>query len=596
MHHSKEKLIRLRQEMKQNNIDAYIIPNNDPNLGEYIPHHWRIVEWLTGFTGSAAIVVVTKSFAGLWTDSRYFIQAEKQLKGSGFRLMKMNNPHDPSPGNWLVQNVKKGKIIGVDGRIVSISFLRHLKDLFGKKEVTFNIKSDLITGLWENRPLMPFSVAYDHSVDFSGKGRESKIAEVRYEMKLKGINWHLLCSTDDIMWLLNLRANDLQYSPLLISFAILKDDQVLLFTDENKIPVRLASEFDRLGIVILPYDEIYAVLSAIPSGSIIHLSPETTSALLFSSLRDDVDIIEDISIPAKLKAIKNETEIGNILNVMVKDGVALTRFFFWLESNIGKERITELSSAQKLNGLRLQQANCTGPSFSTIVACNEHGALPHYTPDGESDSEIKTGDILLVDSGGQYLDGTTDITRSVALGLPSPGQKTDFTLVLKGMIAIAMAKFPAGTRGGQIDVLARKALWENGLNFGHGTGHGVGFFLNVHEGPQSIGTVTGSGSMTVIEPGMLISDEPAIYREGEYGIRIENLVLCREDEETEFGKFLKFETVSLCYIDSTLIDKSLLDKSEIKWINDYHSMVYNKLSSLLSVDERSWLKEKTSRI
>ena len=597
MHRSREKLSRLRDSMKKRDIAVYIIPNTDPNLGEYIPQHWRIIEWLTGFTGSAANVIVTKSFAGLWTDSRYFVQAERQLYGSGFRLMKENVPSCPAFSGWLVSNIKKGKKIGVDGRLISISSLRHLKEKLKRKDVTFDIEADLISDLWENRPEMPDSIAFDHSVDFAGKGRETKIAEVRGHMKLLDVNYHLLTSADDIMWLLNIRANDVKYSPLLISFAILKNDQMLLFTDGEKIPVRLAAEFDRLGIVILPYEEVNSILSVIPSDTSILLAPGKTSASLFCSIPETIHIIEEIdTIPARLKTIKNGTEIKNIKNIMIKDGVALTKFFFWLEKNTGKIKITELSSAQKLLELRLQQTNCTGPSFSTITAFNEHGALPHYSADSESDCEIKEEGIFLVDSGGQYLDGTTDITRTVALGKPSVQQKADFTLALKGTIGIAMAYFPAGTRGYQIDVLARKALWENRLDYGHGTGHGVGFFLNVHEGPVSIGTSSAGDNKTSLEPGMLLSDEPAIYREGHYGFRTENLVLVVEDQKTEYGQFLKFETLSLCYIDNALIDKSLLTPDEIIWLNKYHSMVYEKIASFLSDNEKEWLAEKTQEI
>lgn len=596
MHHSKEKLSRLRDLMKQSKIDAYIIPNTDPNLGEYIPQHWRVVEWLTGFTGSAANVVVTKSFAGLWTDSRYFLQADRQLAGSGFRLMKVNVPPDPAFSDWLLSNIKRRKRIGIDGRLISISYLDSLKKTLSRKEVTFDIDTDLISILWENRPAMPDSLAFDHNVNFAGKARETKIAEVREQMKLRNVNYHLLTAVDDIMWLLNIRANDVKYSPLLISFAILTEDQVLLFTDENKIPLKLAAEFDRLGIVILPYDEVKSVLSAIPSDSSILLFSKKTSASIFCSIPETVFIIDDVSIPTRLKAIKNMTEIENIRNVMIKDGVALTKFFFWLEKNIGRTRITELSLEQKLLEIRLQQTNCTGPSFQAIIAFNEHGALPHYSADSESDIEIREDGILLVDSGGQYLDGTTDITRTIALGTPCSRQKTEFTLALKGTIGIALARFPEGTRGYQIDVLARKALWENGLDYGHGTGHGVGFFLNVHEGPQSIGTSSAEDHKTRLEPGMLLSDEPAIYREGHYGFRTENLVLVVEGEKTEYGQFLKFETLSLCYIDTALIDKSLLVPDEILWLNIYHSMVYEKLYSFLTDDERVWLAEKTQEI
>lgn len=580
--------------MKNRNIDAYIIPNNDPNLGEYLPDHWKIVQWLTGFKGSSANIVVTGTFAGLWTDSRYFIQAKQQLADSGFGLMKINSPQDPSTEEWLCSNLNNGQTVGVDGRLISISSMRTLESALTRKKVQFDLKADLISDLWENRPPMPESIAFDHPISYAGKGRELKIAEVRERMRLMEVDYHLLTSADDIMWLLNIRGNDVQYSPLLISFAILEHDQVLLFTGREKIPPVLFDDFDRNGITILPYEATADALESIPGGSSILITPETTSAYLFNSIKKGVHIIEDISIPAQFKAVKNKTEIRNVKQVMIRDGVALTKFFFWLENNTGVTEITELSCVNKLLELRLKQPNCLGSSFSTIAAFNEHSALPHYSPDNESNTIIKTGGILLIDSGGQYFGGTTDITRSVALGQPSLRQKIDFTLVLKGMINLATAKFPAGTRGVQLDVLARKALWDNGLNYGHGTGHGVGFFLSVHEGPQSIGT--GSGSMSEIKAGMLLSDEPGVYREGEYGFRTENLILCIDDEEPGSGRYLKFETLSLCYIDNNLIERTMLDDAEIKWVNDYHSMVYNKLAVFLTHEEQTWLKEKTGKI
>jgi len=586
-----EKLALLRAEMKEQNIDAYIIPSTDPHLGEYIPDHWRIIGWLTGFTGSAASVVVTESFAALWTDSRYFAQAEDQLRDSGFNLMRPVPPDKTDLIGWIAENIDTGSKIGLDGRIFSVEQTRKFEQSLGNKSAVFNFECDLIFGLWPDRPLMPDSPAFDHSTRFCGKDRSVKIVEVREQMRIRGVDYHLLTSVDDIMWLLNIRGNDIKYSPLLISFAIVGYDQIMLFTDTNKIPLKLSTEFDKLGIVVFSYEEIVSILSALQPDSKIIINAFTTSWTLFNSIPVGIKIIEDLSIPTCLKAVKNGVEIENIGKVMVKDGVVLTRFFYWLERNSGSEQLTELSLAEKLNVLRSEQENYLGPSFSTIVAFNEHGALPHYSASPESDFVIGTEGILLVDSGGQYLDGTTDITRTIAFGKPTTQQIRDFTYVMKGTINLSLAKFPAGTRGYQLDILAREALWEKGLNYGHGTGHGVGFCLNVHEGPQNIGQ--GSGSAIIIEPGMLISDEPAIYREGEYGIRIENLVLCYEDEETEFGRFLKFDTLSLCYIDKSLIDISLLDKKEIDWLNFYHAEVYDKLNLYLTAEEKIWLKDKT---
>jgi|WetSurMetagenome_2_1015567.scaffolds.fasta_scaffold04628_3 Xaa-Pro aminopeptidase len=596
MRESNNRLSVLRSLIKIDGIDAYIIPSTDPHLGENIPDYWRIVLWMTGFTGSSATVVVTETFAGLWTDSRYFIQAEHQLTGTGIVLVKPAFPDKTDFIDWLGNNIKPGGRIACDGRTLSIGNMRKITKALDGKNVMFDTECDLISVLWTDRPPMPLSVALDHSVEFCGKDRSLKIMEVREQMKKQSVDYHLLTSLDDIMWLLNIRGNDAKYSPLLTSFAIVNEQQVLLFVDESKISLKLATDFDKLDIVMLPYEEIDGMLSVIPNDSTILLTPETTSASLYKSILHGTKIIEDISIPTRLKAIKNKTEIENIGRVMVKDGVALTRFFFWLENNSGSVAMTEISLADKLNSLRSEQENYLGPSFSTIAAYNEHGALPHYSATPGTDSVIEAAGILLIDSGGQYLDGTTDITRTIAIGKPSAQQKKDFTLVLKGMINLAMAKFPAGTKGCHLDLLARKALWEQGLNYGHGTGHGVGFCLNVHEGPQYIGPGTGTGSKTILEPGMLVSDEPAIYREGEYGIRIENLILCYEDEETEFGQFLKFDALSLCHIDKSLIDISLLDRKEIVWLNAYHSEVFEKISPYLNDPERLWLQEKTGEI
>jgi Xaa-Pro aminopeptidase len=590
------RLSELRSLIKKNNIDAYIIPSTDPHLAEYIPDHWRIIEWLTGFTGSAATVLVTDSFAGLWTDSRYFIQAEKQLKGSGYALMKSVRPENMDFNEWLNENIETGSKIAFDGSILSIERLRKIEKVLEAKKMSFDIERDLVSAIWTDRPPMPDSVAFDHSVEFCGKERAVKIAEVRERMREMSVNYHLLTSTDDIMWLLNIRGNDVKYSPLLTSFAIVDEDQVLLFADEAKIPLRLATEFDKLGVVMLPYEETAGMLSTLPAGSTILITPGTASASLFNSIPKGMNIKEDFSIPTRLKAIKNKVEIENIGRVMVKDGVALTKFFYRLEQKHGLEAISELTIAEILSVLRSERENFLGPSFSTIAAWNEHGALPHYSATPESDTVIGEEGILLVDSGGQYLDGTTDITRTIAIGRPTEQQKKDFTLVLKGTINLAMAKFPAGTKGYQLDILARRVLWEQGLNYGHGTGHGVGFCLNVHEGPQSISPGVGIQSKVIIEPGMLISDEPAIYREGEYGIRTENLLLCYEDEESEFGRFLRFDTVTLCYIDRKLIDVLLLDQKEIDWLNSYHSEVYEKLSPHLTSEEKMWLKNKTESL
>ncbi len=593
MNYPSENLALLRAALKRNSIDAYIIPYADPHLGENIQDHWQIIRWLTGFDGSAGTVVVTDTFAGLWTDSRYFIQAEKQLAGTDFKLVKQGPGGNNDYVDWLSENIGSRKKIAVDGRIFSITSYKKLETRLAYKMVNIDFKCDLISEIWSDQPGLPSFTAFDHPAEFSGKDRSLKIKEVRDEMKRLHVNYHLLTSCDDIMWLLNIRGSDVPYSPLLTSFAIVGEEQVLFFTGYNKIPAYLAAVLEKLGIVIMPYEECSGIFPSFAEGSVILLTPGTTSASLYYSIPDFLKISEGVSIPSRMKAIKNKTEIENIGKVMVRDGVAMTKFFYWIETSIGQVPVTEILLSGRLLEIRSKLEEFLGPSFAAIVAFNEHAALPHYTASSGTDSEIGENGILLVDSGGQYKGGTTDITRTISVGLPTLRQKTDFTLVLKGHISLAMSKFPLGTRGYQLDILARKPLWDSGLNYGHGTGHGVGYCLNVHEGPQNISP---ADNKTIIEPGMLISNEPAIYREGEYGIRTENLIICYEDEETDFGQFLKFDTVSLCYIDKSLIDKSLLVQDEIDWLNSYHSEVYEKLSPHLNEKEKQWLKAKTEPI
>jgi Xaa-Pro aminopeptidase len=588
-----EKLASLRAALKHYSLDAYVIQAADPHLSENICDHWQIIRWLTGFTGSAATVIITDNFAGLWTDSRYFLQASKELTGSGFILVQPVSGQVYDYTQWLCENIHSGSKIALDGRLLSVKSFRNIEEKLSVKNIPVISNRDLITPLWTDRPVLPFSTAFDHSLNYSGRDRKEKLADVRNQMRKTGISHHLLTSPDDIMWLLNIRGGDFRFSPLILSFALLGHDQLLLFTDERKIPASISTEFDSLGVVILPYEEVNSLIHSIPRGSVLLISPDKTSVDIYKSIPGSVRIMEDISIPARMKAVKNNTEIANICNCMIRDGVALTRFFHWLEDNSGTIPMSEVSLAVKLKDFRSQQEGYLGSSFNTIIAYNEHAALPHYRPDEETDAVIGEKGILLIDSGGQYLNGTTDITRAIAIGTPTAEQRRDFTLVLKGHISLATAKFPLGTRGYQLDILARKHLWENGLNYGHGTGHGVGYCLNVHEGPQNISP---ADNRTIIEPGMLISNEPGIYREGEYGIRTENLIICREDEETEFGIFNSFETVSLCYIDKKLIDKSLLDTDEKAWLNQYHSEVLEKLKPFLNENERAWLKDKTESL
>ena len=593
---SNQNLSDLRKKMSEKGIDAYLIPITDPHMGEYVPARWKTMKWFSGFTGSAGNIVVTKSFAGLWTDSRYFLQAEQQLKGSGIELVKLKIPHTPEYVDWLTGNLESGMTLGYDGEMVSIGLSRLLiENLIPKNIVVFS-NVNLTGEIWNNQPTLPKEPIFDYLVEFSGISRREKIKIIQEDMKKKGVDFHLLSALDDIAWTFNIRGNDVLYSPLVVSFALISQSESFLFIDHKRIPESLETEFQSNNIIIHSYEGVYDFLSKIDQTKVVYLSPGSINTRLYNSIPSNCEKREGVSIPTMLKSIKNKTEVAHIHKVMVKDGVALTKLFYWLEKNIARQKITEVSLAARLEEFRAEQENFMGPSFATIAGYKGHGAIIHYEATPETDVELEPTGIFLLDSGGQYLDGTTDTTRTISLGNPTEEEKRDFTLVLKGTIQLAMIEFPEGTKGYQIEAFARRALWDHGLNYGHGTGHGVGFFLNVHEGPQTIGSGASGNRDISLEPGMLISDEPGFYREGKYGLRTENLILVKEKSVTEFGRFRKFETVTLCYIDTNLIDLNLLSEQEKKWLNDYHASVYEKLSPFISDEINEWLKIKTAEI
>ena len=586
----------LRQKMLEKGFDAYLIPITDPHMGEYVPSRWKTINWFSGFTGSAGTIVVTNSFAGLWTDSRYFLQAEEQLEGSGIELMRLKIPHTPEYIDWLAENLSSGMSLGYDGEMVSVGLTRLLVEKLIPKNLLVFSNTNLISEIWKDQPPLPNGKIFDHSVEFAGISRPGKIKMIQDEMKKKKVDYHLLSALDDIAWTFNIRGNDVLYSPLVVSYALISKDESYLFIDKKRLPKSLVEDLHSDNIIIHNYEKIYEILSTIDLTKVIYLSPGSINTRLYNAISSNCEKMEGISIPTMSKAIKNKEEIAHIKNVMVKDGVALTNFFYWLEKNVGKEKISEVSLAAKLEGFRAEQENFVGPSFATIAGYRAHGAIIHYEATPETDVELEPSGVFLLDSGGQYLDGTTDTTRTISLGSATLKEKRDFTLVLKGNIQLAMTEFPEGTKGYQIEAFARRALWDHGMNYGHGTGHGVGFFLNVHEGPQTIGTGASGNRDVTLETGMLISDEPGLYREGQYGMRTENLILIKESRETEFGKFRKFETVTLCYIDKNLIEVTLLSEKEKSWLNEYHKKVYSQISTRLPNDIRNWLKEKTSEI
>ncbi len=591
-----ENLKVLRKLFSKHDISGYFIPRTDPHQSEYIARYWESVSWLTGFTGSAANVVITADFAGVWTDSRYFIQGERQLKNSSFELMKLRVPHTPQYIEWLVENFQEGQTLGVDGKLISRAGFKYLEKRLRKKNIHINTKVDLINPSWNSRAPFPNKMIFDHPVQYCGKSRAEKLIAVRQEMKTQGADGHIIAALDDIAWLLNIRGLDSDFTPFAISYLYLNQTKVYLFIQVEKVPESVKELLRKDGVELLPYQDLDKFLYTLSEKTTLLLDPKRTSQWIHESVPEHCKILEQENITTVLKSIKNKVEIENIKKVMLKDGIALTKFLIWLENNLGKQRITEISAAEQLEAFRREQGDFISPSFSTIAGYKEHGAIVHYRATPETVFELKPEGLFLLDSGAQYLDGTTDITRTIALGPPTNQEKKDFTLVLKGHIQIARQRFPSGTKGYQLDILARQAMWQHGINFGHGTGHGVGFCLNVHEGPQSISSSGKGGPNSAFVPGMLTSNEPGIYREGEYGIRTENLVLTVFDEETPFGEFYGFETVTLCPIDRSLIDASLMTPEEISWLNAYHKNVYNLVSPHLDAEENLWLMEKTKTI
>lgn len=589
-----ERIAALREVMKEKKIDAYIIPSSDPHLSEYPADRWKSRGWISGFDGSAGTVVVTATKAGLWTDSRYFLQAGIQLEGSGIELYKMALPETPSIPDFLLHELQSGQTVGADGLTYSVAEAEKLEKTLRRKDIKLETSDDLIDLIWKDRPAVPANPLFEMPVELSGKSVREKLDEINNQLHKEGADCCILAALDEVAWTFNIRGTDVTYNPVVISYAFVSEDESVLFIDPKKVTAEAAESLKKEGVVLADYTLIQKYLSRLPENSSVFIDPAKTNISLYNALPKGCTIIEGITPANHLKSIKNETEIKGFRNAVVKDGIALTRFYIWLEKQLAAgQKVTELSASAKLTALRAEQPQYIMDSFESITGYAGHGAIVHYAPTPETDVELKPESLLLMDSGAQYLDGTTDITRTVALGEPTEQMKKDFTRTLKGMIGIAKCKFPAGIRGCLIDVFARKALWDAGINYLHGTCHGIGHCLNVHEGPQSIRM---EENPVPLKPGMVMSDEPAMYRTGEYGIRTENMILIREDSETEYGKFLGFDTLTLCYIDTKLIVVPMLSAREHTWINKYHQMVYDLLSPHLNEEEKAWLKEKTAEI
>ena len=571
-----ERIAALREAMRQQKVDAYIIPSSDPHLSEYPADRWKSREWISGFTGSAGTIVVTADKAGLWTDSRYFLQAASQLEGSGIELYKLALPETPSITEFLLHELHAGQAVGLDGQTYSAAEASALANKLSRKEIKLDTSADLIEGIWKDRPAVPGNPIFEMPEALSGASVHEKLDLINNQLRSEGADCLILAALDEIAWTFNIRGTDVTYNPVVVSYAFVSEDESVLFIKPEKLTAEITEHLKKEGVTLAEYSMIQRYLSRLPENSRVFVDMNKTNVSLYDAIPGNCTIVEGISPANHLKSTKNETEIKGFQNAVVKDGVALTKFYIWLEKQMAEgAQVTEISAAEKLTALRAEQPQYIMDSFGTICGYAEHGAIVHYSATPETDATLKPEGLLLIDSGAQYLDGTTDITRTIALGEPTEQMKKDFTRVLKGTISLAKSKFPAGTRGSQIDILARKALWDSGINYLHGTGHGIGHCLNVHEGPQSIRM---EENPVTLKPGMVISDEPAMYRTGEYGIRTENMILVREDSETEFGKFLGFDTLTLCFIDTSLIIIPMLSVREHAWLNKYHQMVYDKIS------------------
>lgn len=583
----KQRVDSLRAILRNEGIQAFIIPSTDPHMSEYVAPHWQSREWISGFTGSAGTVVITLDDAGLWTDSRYFLQAAEQLKDSGIALYKEMLPETPSIPSFLKSKLHDGDCVGIDGSVFSTAEAHALKDNLAQAGISFKSIADPMNQLWSDRPSMPDAPVFIHEMQYAGKSIEEKLSAIRQEMAQNNVESILISALDEIAWTLNLRGNDVHCNPVFISYLFITSTDVHLFIQPNKLTQEVADYLHASAIQTHDYAEIDTFLHTLTAKNIL-LNPQKTNYALYTAINPACNICEGASPITLLKSIRNEQEIAGIHNAMTRDGIALVKFLKWLEEAVPQGNQSEISVDKKLHQLRAEQPLYMGESFDTIAGYKAHGAIVHYEATPESDAKLAPEGFLLLDSGAQYLDGTTDITRTIALGELTEEEKEDYTLILKGHINLAMAVFPEGTRGAQLDALARIPIWKRGMNYLHGTGHGIGHFLNVHEGPQSIRM---NENPITLRSGMLTSNEPGVYKTGSHGIRIENLILTTVAGEGMYGRYLQFETVTLCPICKKGIIKSLLNAEEIEWFNHYHLTVFNTLSPYLNEEEKSWLQQ-----
>ena len=577
-------------------LAACLVPSSDPHLSEYLPARWQGREWLSGFTGSMGTLVVTQNRAALFADSRYWTQAEAELAHTGIELVKIDTGASTHHVQWLAQNTGHGKVVGVDGAVLGLAAAQQLRDTLAKVGATVRTDVDLFTHIWPERAALPQAPIYEHDAAFASAPRSAKLAQVRSAMAHVGASHHFVSTVDDIAWLFNLRGSDVSYNPVFLAHALIDAQSATLFVGAGKVPAELAARLQQDGVQVQDYAQAGPALAALPASAVLLLDPRRVTLGLRESAPSTVKVVEAINPSTLLKSRKNATEAAHVRAAMEQDGAAMCNFYAWFEAAQGKERITELTIDERLTAERAKRPGFVGLSFNTIAGFNANGAMPHYRATAESHAVIEGDGLLLIDSGGQYPGGTTDITRVWPIGTPSAEQKRDYTIVLKGTIGLSRARFPLGTLSPMLDALARGPIWEHGIDYGHGTGHGVGYFLNVHEGPQSISKAIPDANMAM-QPGMITSIEPGLYRGGQWGVRIENLVLnVPAATQEQFGEFLEFETLTLCPIDTRCIDQSLMRADETAWLNAYHATVRTRLSPLLSGAGLEWMLHRTQAI
>jgi len=583
-----QKIETLRKEMKAHNIAATIIPTNDPHQSEYPVSRWGGREWISGFTGSAGTVIITHDDAGLWTDGRYYFQGEQQLSNSSMKLFKYGLADVPSYNQWLTQNLNDGDNVSISGEVCSIGQLESLEKELGSSGINVITKYDLLSNIWEDQPLIPKNSIVGHDIKYNGETRSSKLDRIRASMRVQKVDHHLINTLDDLAWIFNIRGTDVEFNPVVTGYAIISLREAVFYTLPEKLSSELTQKLINQGIIIKPYLEVVGDLNNFPEMDTILIDPSNTSVIHFHAI--NCKVVRGKTISRLMKAVKNKTEISHTKETMVKDGIALANAFYKLEQILKSGKTcSEAEFSDIIAESRSMQANYIGESFPAIVGYKGNGAIIHYRPLHGLSDEIKPEGVLLVDSGGQYETGTTDITRTISLSTPTSEVKRNFTLVLKGHIELARAKFPEGTSGGQLDVLARKHLWNHGLNYGHGTGHGVGFYLNVHEPPQSISPPKTAKANVALLPGMYTSNEPGYYKEGSYGIRIENLVFTKK---SKIEGFLEFESVTLYPFDLKMIDENIITKTEKAWLNKYHNKVLKAIGPHLNGDIKTWFELK----